>query len=109
MDIFIFGLIGFKLKGKILPRLHQFTFPNKNEENDKTVQEKNLFYEKILERWRWRIYFALSVIIKENLKPPKYHIFLIKQFLFTIRNKCDNNNDKYLKKNNQLRYQKLLV
>ena len=46
MDIFVFGLIGFKLKGKILPRLHQFTFPNKNKETDKTVLEKIYFMKR---------------------------------------------------------------
>ena len=46
MDIFVFGLIGFKLKGKILPRLHQFTFSKKNEENDETVLEKNYFMKR---------------------------------------------------------------
>ena len=78
MDIFVFGLIGFKLKGKTLPRLHEFTFPNKNEENDKTVLEKNLFYEKILERWQWKVSFALSL----GIRTPLCKLQLVGNILF---------------------------
>ena len=46
--------------------------------------------------------FAVSI---ENLKTLKYDAFLKKtSVLFIILSKCENDNEKYLKKKNQLRY-----
>ena len=41
----------------------------------------------------------------ENLKTLKYHTFLKKTlFFFIICSKCENEDKKYLKKKNKLRY-----
>ena len=85
------------LKGKSLLDYTNLFSPNDYEKHDKKI----LRYFQQLKRWK--NYIALFAVSKGNLKNLKYHTFSNKLFLlFAVSAKIKM--EKYIKKNNQLRY-----
>ena len=67
---FCIGFIGLILKGKSLLEYTDLFSPNKYKENDKKILK---CFQQNLNKLKCIVMFSIN---KENLKKPKYHIFL---------------------------------